>query len=374
MTTFIAVTTALEILAVVAGALVVIVTLWSAMLTVVVPRSERPYIARWHFLLIGWLANRATNRIKDPIRRDRLESRVAPFGLVTLPFVWAAHVIGGFALLFRGLSVSTFRDAVVLSGSSLTTLGIRDSDDAATLILVIFEALIGLGLVGLMISYLPTIYGAYTDREVAVARLEVRAGRPPHPVTFLERTNLIGWLGHMDLVWAEWEQWFLQIEETHTTHTSLAFFRSAYYGRSWLVAAGTVLDAAALIHSTVDVEVSPRAALCLRSGFTTLGSIADALEVEHPLDPKHPRDSISIDRTTFDQLCDELAARGLPLVQDRDAAWQSFAGWRVNYDASLNGLVRVLRVEPGEWFGQGAVVPADLSLPERTPPSGGRKL
>ena len=348
MSTFVAVTVVLETLAIVAGVVLVVGTLWSAMLTVVVPRSERPYITRLHFRLVGGIANLIGRRISDPIRRDRLESRIAPFGLVTLPFVWAAHITIGFALMYRGLSVSSFRDAVILSGSALTTLGISTSDHTITLILVVGEALIGLGLVALMISYLPTIYGAYTAREVAVARLEVRAGRPPHPVTFLQRTSRIGWLGQMDLVWAEWEDWFLQIEETHTTHTSLSYFRSAYHGRSWVVAAGTVLDTAALLYSTVDVEVSPRAALCLRSGFTTLGNIAEALGVKHPVDPHWPAQPISLGREVYDSLCDELERQGLPLVEDRDKAWNDFCGWRVNYDASLYGLFDVLRVEPGE--------------------------
>ncbi len=356
-------TAVLEVLAIVVGVVIAVVTLWSAVLTVVVPRSERPYITRWHFQLIGGLANTIAKRISDPVRRDRLESRIAPFGLVTLPFVWAAHVTIGFALIFWGLSVDTFRDAVVLSGSALTTLGVTTSDHTITLLLVVGEALIGLGLVALMISYLPTIYGAYTAREVAVARLEVRAGRPPHPITFLERTNLIGWLDHMDLVWAEWEDWFLQIEETHTTHTSLSFFRSAYYGRSWVVAAGTVLDTAALIQSTIDIEASPRAALCLRSGFTTLGSIADALDIEHPSDPHWPAESISLEREVFDALCEELKALEIPLVDDLDEAWRNFCGWRVNYDQALYGLFETLRVEPGEWFEHGSVRPSDLSRP-----------
>ena len=356
-------TAVLEVLAIVVGVVIAVVTLWSAVLTVVVPRSERPYITRWHFQLIGGLANTIAKRISDPVRRDRLESRIAPFGLVTLPFVWAAHVTIGFALIFWGLSVDTFRDAVVLSGSALTTLGVTTSDHTITLLLVVGEALIGLGLVALMISYLPTIYGAYTAREVAVARLEVRAGLPPHPITFLERTNLIGWLDHMDLVWAEWEDWFLQIEETHTTHTSLSFFRSAYYGRSWVVAAGTVLDTAALIQSTIDIEASPRAALCLRSGFTTLGSIADALDIEHPSDPHWPAESISLEREVFDALCEELKALEIPLVDDLDEAWRNFCGWRVNYDQALYGLFETLRVEPGEWFEHGSVRPSDLSRP-----------
>lgn len=351
--------TALDIAAIVGGSAIVIITLWSAMVTVVVPRSERPLLTRWHFTFINSSVAFLDGRIHDPIKRDRLESRLAAFGLITLPFVWATHVTIGFALVCWRTGFDSFEDAFIYSGSALTTLGFRDSDDTITLILGIVEALIGLGLVALMISYLPTIYGSYTDREIAVARLEVRAGRPPHPVEFLDRTNRIGWLEQMDLVWAEWEQWFLQIEETHTTHTSLAYFRSAYPGRSWLVAAGTVLDAAALIHSTIDVEISPRAALCIRSGFTTLGSIADALDIDHPEDPHFPDDPISIDRSTFDVLCDELERRGIPLIADRDQAWVNFAGWRVNYDVALAGLLETLRIPPGEWLGEGLVVPTE---------------
>lgn len=353
---------AFEIVAQLIGALIVAGTLWSAMLTVVVPRAERPRITRYHFKLIGVTSRNLGGRISDPIRRDAFNARLAPLALVTLSFVWVAHIVTGFALVFWGRGVGSFREAMVLSGSSLTTLGIRDADDGVSLILTTIEALIGLGLVGLMISYLPTIYNAYLDREIAVARLEIRAGRPAHPLTFLVRSYRIGWLGVMDTVWSEWEEWFLRIEETHTTHTSLSFFRSAYYGRSWLVAAGTVLDAAALMQSTIAVDPSARAALCLRSGFTTLGHLADIFVVDHPIDPSVDTCSLSIDRSTFDELCNELEQAGVPLKDDRDRSWHDFAGWRVNYEASLLGLSDYLRISAGEWFGEGKAVPsADFS-------------
>lgn len=353
---------ALEILARVAGAAMIIGTLWSAMLTVVVPRAERPRITRYHFKLIGVLSRNVGGRISDSVRRDAFNARLAPLALVTLSFVWATHIIMGFALVYWGQGIRSFGRAIILSGSSLTTLGIRDADEGVVLVLVVIEALIGLGLVGLMIGYLPTIYNAYLDREIAVARLEIRAGRPAHPLTFLTRSHRIGWLEVMDTVWAEWEEWFLRIEETHTTHTSLSFFRSAYYGRSWLVAAGTVLDAASLLQSTIDVDASPRAALCIRSGFTTLGHLADIFEVDRPADPCLDTCQLSIDRATFDELCDELASAGVPLKTDRDQAWSDFAGWRVNYEASLLGLSDYLRLSPGEWFGEGKAVPsADFS-------------
>ncbi len=330
---------------------IVIATLWSAALTVVVPRAERPRITTLHFAVIDRLGRRLASDRVSPERRDRVESRIGPFALVTLPFVWASQVIVGFGLVFWRPGDRGIVEAIELSGSSLTTLGIRTAE-GGYLTFVIIEGLIGLGLVGLVISYLPTIYDAYTDREIAVARLEVRAGRPAHPVTFLERSQRIGWLGEMDSTWSEWEAWFLQIEETHTTHTSLPMFRSAYPGRSWLIAAGTVLDAASFIVSTADIDASPRAELCIRSGFTTLRSLADTFGVEYPIDPvavQAPR-TISMRRQTFDLMCDRLQTVGVPIKPDRDAAWADFAGWRVNYEAALLGLMDRFRVYDGNWF------------------------
>ena len=343
--------TAVEILVRILGALIVIGTLWSAMLTVVVPRAERPRITRYHFKLTGFFSRLAHRWIHNPERRDLFDSRLAPFGLLSLAFVWAFHIVIGFAAIFWAQGVRGFSQALLLSGSSLTTLGIRDADSTSTLIIVVIEGLIGLGLVGLMISYLPTVYDAYLAREVAVARLEVRAGRPPHPFTLLHRVHLVGWLdSNMDEFWAEWENWFLHIEETHTTHTSLSFFRSAHYRRSWLQVAGVVLDTAALMDSTLAIERSPRAALCIRSGFNALGSIADNFEIARPSAPSSS-DSVTISRRQFDDLWVELEAEGLPLKPDRDQAWEDFTGWRVNYDAAIYGLFDYLRIEPGPWFG-----------------------
>jgi len=333
----------------VAGTAIVIATLWSAMLTVVVPRAERPRISRGHIQIIRNGAWALSRLVGDPVRKDRISARIAPIALMSLPIVWAVHIIVGFALIYRALSADSMREAIVLSGSSLTTLGYRSADDMPSLILTIIEALIGLGIVGLMISYLPSIYSAYTDREVAVARLEVRADRPPNPYTFLDRSHRIGWLEQMDLVWSEWETWFLRIEETHTTHEWLPFFRSAVYGRSWLTAAGTVLDSAAIITSSVDLDFSPRAALCLRSGFTTLRSIAEMYDLPIDDDPR-PDDPISISKARFSALLDDLGASGLPIKPDREQAWRDFTGWRVNYDAPLNELIDHLKVDAHDWF------------------------
>ena len=77
--------------------------------------------------------------------------------------------------------------------------------------------------------------------------LQVRAGDPPTPATMLIRYHRIE-DGGMQLteLWRQWESWFADIEESHTTFPVLAFFRSPQPQRSWITAAGALLDAAAL--------------------------------------------------------------------------------------------------------------------------------
>lgn len=323
-------------------------TLWSAVLTVVVPRAERSFLSKAHFNLLLGVFRGAARLSPSEAGRDAILARYAPVALTLLPFMWAAHVIIGFASMFWALEGEGWKEALILSGSSLTTLGFRTREDSVSLALAIGEALIGLGLVALLISYLPTIYSNFQVRERSVARLEVRAGRPPDPGALILRSHRIGWLGSMDQTWAEWEEWFVLLEEAHTTHLSLNFFRSTYPGRSWITAAGTSLDAAALVLSAVDVEKSFRAALCIRSGFLALQAIADSFRIEYDAAPG-PHTPISIDRAEFDALLDRLAGGGVPLHEDRAQAWADYRGWRVNYDAPLVGLCRLIQAPSAPW-------------------------
>ena len=65
--------------------------------------------------------------------------------------------------------------------SSLTTLGFSEAPSGTGKIVIAFvEATIGLGLVALLISFLPTIYTAYNGREKGINRLRPVAGAPPN--------------------------------------------------------------------------------------------------------------------------------------------------------------------------------------------------
>ncbi len=277
----------------------------------------------------------------------RILGRYAPAALALLAATWAVLVMIGFTPIHWALGDLSWMDAAQVSGSSLTTLGFVSATPAPSRFVEIIEALIGLGLVGLLISFLPAIYGAYSQRELLVAQLASRAGQPPSATTFVIRQHAIGGLEHLDDTWAEWEDWFSQVEETHSSYPSLVYFRSGPE-RSWLTSAGAVLDAAAMVLSSVDVPRRPSAALCVRSGFLCLREVADQFLLSYDPDPASDG-AISVRREEFDRSWQEMATAGVPLRSDREQAWADFRGWRVNYDEPLLGLCRLVEPPSAPW-------------------------
>ena len=127
------------------------------------------------------------------------------------------------------------------------------------------------------------------------------------------------------------------------------FFRSPHPDRSWVTAAGAVLDAAALTRSTIDIPTDTQADLCIRAGFLALRSIADFFSVSYNPDPHYPQEPISVTRAEFDAACERFATEDIPLKADRDQAWRDFAGWRVNYDRVLIALASLTMAPEAPW-------------------------
>jgi hypothetical protein len=330
------------------GFLIVVYILTSAIRTFVLPRSDNVFLTRLTFqsiLALFQLRLRWTNSFETI---DRVLAFFAPVALLVTPVVWVAGVMVGYMLMFWAVGVQSWYHALWLSGSSLLTLGFAPVENLLQMVLAFTEATIGLGLVALLIAYLPTMYNSFSKREAMVTMLEVRAGSPPSAVTMIERFNRIDSLEYLRDQWISWEVWFTELEETHTTFLPLVFFRSPRGDLSWITAAGAVLDSAVLATSTLDIPPEPRANLCIRAGFLALCSIADFFDIPYNADPA-PDDPISITRQEFDEVCDRLAGQGIPLKPDRDQAWRDFAGWRVNYDAVLLALASLLMAPYAPW-------------------------
>jgi hypothetical protein len=339
---------ALRILAFAAGAVVILATVSSAVKTVVVPRAESALLSRAVFLLSRKLFDLRLKRVDDWEQVDRVMSRYAPVSLILLPVAWITVVVLALTPMFWALGSQFPREAFTRSGSSLLTLGFAFAKDLPETVLSFVAATLGLGLVALLISYLPSIYAQFSRREVLVGQLDTRAGTPPDAAELLLRAHRIGWLPRLDDLWVEWDRWFVEVEESHSSNAALPFFRSQHPERSWLTAAGCVLDTAALRASSIDLPRSFEAELCLRSGYLSLRRLADLFDIAYDADPR-PDDPISITRDEFDEVVDRLAAEGAPVKADRDQAWRDFAGWRVNYDQPLVMLCGLVNPPLAKW-------------------------
>jgi hypothetical protein len=342
-------TTVLSVLAFVLGALIVVATVLSAIMTLVVPRALPVMITRWVFTGIRALFQLRGKRARSFVERDAYMALYGPISLFSLAATWLVLTGIGYMLLFWALGARPLLVALELSGSSIYTLGFVVPPNAPTMVLAFSEAGLGLVLLAMLISYLPSMYASFQRREAAVASLDVRADTPPTATAMLARVSIIGGWDRLEELWPDWERWFVDVAETHTSLPALVFFRSPHWEHSWVTASGAVLDGASLLASTVDRPRSASAELCIRAGYVALRRIADFFGIRYDPDPHWPEVPISIDRSEYDQVCRELAKAGVPLKQDLDQAWRDFAGWRVNYDRVLLSLAELTMAPYAPW-------------------------
>jgi hypothetical protein len=362
---------ALRILVAWVGAALVAGAIGSAVKTVVLPRATPSRITRSVFIVLRWIFRLIARPKLNYRRRDRRLSAYAPVALIVTLVTWLTLVLLGFTMIFWAIEQRGWLTAFELSGSSLFTLGFSGPEHVATTVLIFLEAAIGLFLLALLISYLPTLYAAFSRREVGITALEVRAGSPPSALEMIWRYWRLERLPEIHEVWAEWERWFVDVEETHTSYPALAFFRSPHPDNSWVTAAGAVLDGAALVLSSVDVSRDVKAEFCIRSGYLCLRGIADFFQISYDPDPD-PDDPISIRRDEWETVLTHLEEAGVPLKGDRDKAWRDFAGWRVNYDTVLIALAALTEAPPALWSSDRGVARIRPPVLRRTPraPSG----
>jgi hypothetical protein len=339
----------------VAGAYLSSWTVMSAIRSFVLPRGDNVGLTRFVFRNMSKVYRRMAKRAKTYAQQDRIMALFAPVTLLLLPVVWLFLILIGYTMMFYALGEGTFYESFKISGSSLYTLGFFTVESLPpnsmaffATILEFTEATIGLGLIAIVISYLPTMYGQFSTRETLVTLLEIRANSPPSAIDLILRAYRIRGFDSLNELWAAWEVWFAQIEESHTSLFALNLFRSPQPERSWITAAGAVMDGAALMHAAVDFPRNSQSQLCIRAGYVALRHIADFFRIPYKSNPDFT-DYISITRQEFEEALDQLAAGGVPLKADRDQAWKDFSGWRVNYDTVLLALCELVMAPYAPW-------------------------
>ena len=346
----------LRLIAFLGGIFLVGYTILSGIRTFVLPRPAQVLVFRLVFLNVRRLFDLRARQATSYLQRDQMMALYAPIALFLVPVALMIMIMIGFMAIYWALSSLSIIESFKLSGSSLLTLGSFINDSPWLMVFEFAEALLGMIMVALLIAYLPTIYNAFTRRETRVQLLEVRAGAPPSPWELIARSYRTGELEQLRDFWSEWQVWFAEIEESHTSLAALAFFRSPRPEMSWITAAGVVLDAAALVLSTGDIPREPRAAFCIRSGYLSLRQIAIFFEVPSSDNPAST-DPIAITRQEYEDACRYLADQGVPLLPDRVQTWRDYAGWRVNYDKELISLAALTMAPYAPWSSDRSLSP-----------------
>jgi hypothetical protein len=322
-------------------------TVFSAVRTFVVPRGESDLLTTMVFRATRAVFGIISGPRRPPATRMRVMAYYGPVTLILLPAWWLTLLLVGFGAIYWALGLPV-ADALEVSGSSLLTLGFFRPAVPFGDFIAFAEAAIGLALLALLISYLPTIYGAFSRRELLVSMLEVRADAPPSPIVMITRMHRLAGLDALHDLWIRWEQWFAEVEESHSSLPVLVHYRSQQPDQSWVNAAGAIMDTAALMRSSVAVPSDVQADLVIRAGYLAVRRIAGHFGIRYDAEPKQS-DPTSVSREKFDRALAVLAAAGVPLVADWDQAWRDFNGWRVNYDQPLRGL-EALTMAPAPWW------------------------
>lgn len=351
----------LEVAAVALGTVLVMAVLISALETVVLPQSGFTRIARFVFAVADRVL---VHPWKHEGRESKLRGLYAPIALVSLPLVWMLAVIIGFSFIFWGIKTGSTQRSFAVSGSSLTTLGFAEPDGTGRIALTFVEATIGLGLVALLISYLPTIYSAHHGREKGIIVLRPFAGTPPSPVDMLANLHRLNALDNPEL-WRSAGSWMLELDQTHTAFPALCYFPEASPDESWVASLGSVLDASALLVSASSYIADENAGeeakgpmLALAYGIPTLVRIglAAGLPIQPPVllselmsNSSDPPPDLSIRRDEYISALDRLEEL-LPVPEEgRDECWRRFAWIRSGYDQAIRGIAGLTMSATAPW-------------------------
>jgi hypothetical protein len=356
--------TTLRWLALPAGVLLIAVTLLDVFSTIVVPRSSNRRFRLTRLLFRGfWRPWRWMGvRFKAREGRERFLAVAAPGFLFILLAVWAMLVMLGYALILwsppfvsgiephhAGQDI-TFATTLYFSGSSLFTIGFGDIvATGVTRAVVVAEGATGLGLMAVVIAYLPVLYASFNRREVGIMLLDARAGSPPSGPELLRHASEAHDKQGLATLFGEWERWAADVLETHLSYPLLAFFRSPHDNTSWVTSLGAVLDAATLILSTMDKEPLPGAQTFYRTGVHAVEDLFYYFRIEE----REPM----IERSEFEDVLRDFKDLGIP-VRPADEAWERFRELRGAYGGRLDALAILLVAPPAQWIGDRSTLSA----------------
>ena len=306
------------------------------------PRRVRrdPRIARGILRLL-WKPWRAVSRLLEPGSADTVLGFFGPLALLIQLGTWVIGLMAGFGLLEWGVAGGSFGDRV-LSSSGLFLSAASPSGSTGIRVISLLEAATGVGVLFIVIGYLPAVYGAFSRREVAVSQLATRAGSPPAAGVILE-----GVAGHerwreLERELRNWEEWAAELMETHLSYPLLGFYRSQHVNQNWLAALTAMVDVSAFVGAIKGKGRSEAAEVTFAIGRHALSDLAHQYRVAVR----------RVDRLSDDEF-DELYALISPAMTEpveREETRRRLAKLRQAYEPQAQALADWLALELPPWL------------------------
>lgn len=352
----------LQALAAIGALLIIIVVLWDAFESIVLPRRVTRRIRLTSgFFRVTWTPVAAiARRLPSSKKRDRYLSYYGPLSLILLLLVWAVGLILAFAMLHWAahshLNVpeeqSGFGTYFYMSGVTFFTLGFGDVFPLESLgrALAVVEAGTGFGFLAIVIGYLPVLYQSFSRREVTISMLDARAGTPPTAIELLRRHASSGNMKKLDDLLEEWERWAADLMESHLSYPVLCYYRSQHDNQSWLASLACILDTCALVMVGVDGAGQWQARLTFaiaRHAVVDISQIFNTRPVAF--------DGERLDAEDLARMRALLAGSGATLREGEEAD-DDLESLRRLYEPYINGLACRLLITLPPWLTPGAHV------------------
>lgn len=303
-----------ELVAVLAGVVLAMVTGLSVLRTVVNPRDQSSLAARltarltYRVLLAG--ASKLPNRV-----RERALDLCVPVSLTVLLTGWLAGTAVACWLVAYGLP-GDVDDAVAAAGWSLA------------------------GLQSLLFAvYLAKLIEGYQRREAVTTRLQAQATSALDAEVVLADRLRGGSRADLGSAFEHWADWLVDIRSSHAGYPALLYQRPAGE-MCWVEAAVIVLDAAALTEAVAPMWAPPSVRVLLAAGSDCIQRLAWQLDIRLavPSVSLHGRE----ERAFVDTVRYAVAA-GLPVERDGEKSWLAFQDSRTRYAPHANAICSHLR-------------------------------
>jgi hypothetical protein len=332
----------MRVVGAVVGVIVIGLMLAEFFVTFMLPRRVRrdPRIARGLVRLL-WRPWRAVARQLSPSSADTFLGFFGPLALLSQLMTWAVGLILGFALLEWAAVGGAFGHGLLFS-SGLFLSAESASGSTALHVLALFEAATAIGVLFIVIGYLPAVYGSFSRREIAVSQLGTRAGAPPAAGAILCRAAQREQWRELEGDLRAWEEWAAELMETHLSYPILGWYRSQHVNQNWLAALTAMVDVAAFMTAVeADGEIEA-AEITYAIGRHAISDLA----LQYRVRPRHAQRLAEVD---FDRLYDAVEAAASRPV-GREEARKRLSELTRAYEPKAQGLADLLALELPQWL------------------------